>query len=134
MQPDTASSDLSKTHLWTGRILSVLVVLFLLFDSIGKFIQPAQVTAACDRLGWPPNLIVVLGVILLICTVLYTIPRTSLLGATLLTGYLGGAVAINLRAGSPLFETVFPIIFGVLAWGGILLRDNRIRVFASRRT
>ncbi len=134
MQIDPQATGISTTRLLIGRILTVLVVLFLLFDSAGKFMKPVQVVEACTRLGWPLNLVIILGVILLICTILYAIPRTSLLGATLLTGYFGGAVAIHLRAGSPLFETIFPVIFGVLAWTGILLRDDRIRILTTRRT
>jgi DoxX-like family len=134
MQINPQATGISKTRLWIGRILTVLVVLFLLFDSAGKFMKPVQVVEACTRLGWPLNLVIVLGVILLICTILYAIPHTSLLGATLLTGYFGGAVAIQLRAGSPLFETIFPVIFGALVWAGILLRDDRIRILTTRRT
>ena len=126
MELDAHASPISKHRLWTGRILILLVVLFLLFDSAGKFMKPVQVVDACARLGWPSNLLTVLGSILFICTVLYAIPSTCILGATLLTGYLGGAVAIHLRAGSPPFETVFPIILGLLVWAGLLLRDERV--------
>jgi hypothetical protein len=120
--------------LWTGKILSILVVLFLVFDSFGKFAKPVQVMEASARLGMPMSLSVVVGSILLVCTVLYAIPRTAFLGAVLLTGYLGGAVAIQLRAGSPLFETLFPVIFGTLAWVGLLLRDARLRAFTLQRS
>ncbi len=133
MELDAHASPISKQRLWTGRVLSGLVVLFLLFDSAGKFMKPVQVIEACVRLGWPLNRVAVLGIILLICTVLYAIPRTSILGATLLTGYLGGAVAIHLRAGSPPFETVFPMILGLLVWAGLLLRDDRVRLLIKGR-
>lgn len=133
MQVDPQTTGISKARLWTGRILTGLVVLFLLFDSAGKFMKSVQVTEACARLGWPLNLVSLLGTILLVCTILYAIPRTSMLGATLLTGYLGGAVAINLRAGSPLFETIFPAIFGALMWAGLFLCDNRMRILTTRR-
>lgn len=116
----------SRARLWTGRVLTTLATLFLLFDAFGKFARPPQVTDAFVRLGVPASLSVAIGVILLICTVLYAIPRTSVLGALILTGYLGGAVSIQWRAGSPLFETIFPILFAVLAWAGIFLRDDRL--------
>jgi hypothetical protein len=124
-----------KGQLWTGRVLSALAVLFLLFDAIGKFTMPAPVVQACVRLGFPVSLSPTLGVLLTLSAILYAIPRTAVLGAVLLTGYLGGAVAIQLRAGSPLFETVFPAIFGIVVWAGILLRDSNLRhVFPVRRT
>jgi NADH:ubiquinone oxidoreductase subunit 3 (subunit A) len=132
MQFDSSTTRISKPRLWAGRILIGLVTLFLLFDSAGKFLKPVQVMEACTRLGWPSNLISLLGIILLLCTILYAIPRTSILGATLLTGYLGGAVAINLRAGSSPFEAIFPVIFGAIAWAGIFLRDDRLRILTAR--
>jgi DoxX-like family len=131
---DTQASPISKQRLWTGRILSAIVVLFLLFDAVGKFMKPVQVVDACARLGWPSSMVTLLGAILLVCTILYAIPSTSILGATLLTGYLGGAVAIQLRSGSPLFETIFPIVFGLLAWAGVWLRDTRVGLLIGGRT
>lgn len=129
---DTAVST-AKWQLWTGRVLSTLSVLLLAFDAAGKFMIPVQVVQACERLGFPVNLSPTLGVLLTLSTLLYAIPRTAVLGAVLLTGYLGGAVAIQLRAGSPLFETVFPAIFGLVIWAGIYLRDCKLRrVFAVR--
>src|SRR5579863_9124726 len=102
-----------KTKLWVGRALSALAILFLLFDSVIKFVNPAPVADAFAHVGWPSNLAVDLGVILLLCTLLYAIPRTSIFGAVLLTGYLGGAVATHLRVGDPLFSHVlFPIYMG----------------------
>lgn len=122
-----------KWQLWTGRVLTVLSVLFLLFDAAGKFMMPAQVVEACHRLGFPVNLSPTLGVLLTLSTLLYAIPRTAVLGAVLLTGYLGGAIAIQMRVGSPVFETVFPMIFAIVVWGGIYLRDCRLRrVFPVR--
>jgi hypothetical protein len=130
MPPVTSSGhsaqDVSRATIWTGRVLITLATLFLLFDVFGKFARPPQVTDAFARLGLPVSTSVDIGVILLICTMLYAIPRTAVLGALLLTGYLGGAVAIQWRAGSPLFETIFPILFAVLAWAGIFLRDTRL--------
>ena len=118
----------SRGRVWTGRVLSSLAVLFLLFDSTGKFFKPAPVVEGFARLGFPLSLSVAIGTILLACTVLYAIPRTSVLGAILLTGYLGGAVASQLRAGEPLLGYVlFPVYFGVLVWGGLWLRHDRVR-------
>lgn len=112
---------------WTGRILTGLTVLFMLFDAFGKFAKPAQVTAAFAKLGLPLNTSNTIGILLLVSTIVYVIPRTAVLGAVLLTGFLGGAVAIHLRAGSSTFEQVFPVIFGVIAWGGVYLRDCGLR-------
>ncbi len=134
MAVETQASPVLKQRLWTGRILSTLVVLFLLFDAVGKFVKPVQVIDACARLGWPSTMVTLLGAILIVCTMLYAIPSTCILGATLLTGYFGGAVAIQLRSGSPLFETMFPIIFGMLAWTGLWLRDTRVGLLIGRRT
>ena len=123
----------AKWQMWTGRVLSALSVLFLLFDAAGKFMMPAQVVQACERLGFPVHLSPTLGVLLTASILLYAIPQTAVLGAVLLTGYLGGAVAIHMRAGSTLFEMVFPAIFGILIWAGIYLRDARLRkVFPIR--
>ncbi len=95
--------------------------------------MPVQVVQACQRLGFPVNLSPTLGVLLTLSTLLYAVPRTAVLGAVLLTGYLGGAIAIQMRAGSPLFETVFPVLFGIVVWAGIYLRDCRLRrVFPVR--
>jgi hypothetical protein len=114
--------------------LSLLTVLFLLFDAAGKFAMPRPVVDAFARLGLPASLGSSVGMLLLVSTVLYAIPRTAVLGAVLLTGYLGGAVAIQMRAGSPTFETVFPVLFGVLAWAGVFLRECGLRrVFPVRR-
>ena len=121
------ASGTSKAMLWTGRILSTLVVLFLLLDGVMKLIKPAPVMQATARLGFPESAITGIGIVLLACTILYVIPRTAILGAVLLTGYLGGAVATQVRAGSPTFETLFPVIIGVLVWGGLFLRDGRLR-------
>ena len=118
----------SKESLWTGRILGALSTLFLLMDGVMKLIKPAPVVEATVRLGYPESVIQSLGVILLVCTILYIIPRTSILGAILLTGYLGGAVAANVRVGNPLFShTLFPVYVALLVWGGLYLRDRRLR-------
>ena len=107
--------------------MSALAVLFLLLDGVTHLMKPAPVAEAFARLGFPLSLSVELGIIELICVVVYVIPRTSILGAILLTGYLGGAVATHLRVRDPLFDTIFPIIIGALVWGGLYLRDRRLR-------
>lgn len=112
---------------WAGRILSALSILFLLFDAVGHLVVPSQVVEAFNRLGYPIGLSRALGIIELICMAVYVIPRTAIFGAILLTGYLGGAVATHLRVRDPLFDTIFPIIFGVLVWAGLYLRDPRLR-------
>ena len=116
----------NKTR-WTGRILSTLGVLFMLLDSLSHLAKPAPVAEAFARLGYPLSLSFGIGILGLVCAVIYAIPRTSILGAILLTGYLGGATAANLRVNDPLFETLFPIIFGVVVWSGIFLRNNLLR-------
>lgn len=116
----------SRGRLWTGRVLSTLVILFLIFDAVGKLARPAAVVEASARIGFPLHLLVPIGVILSICTILYAVPRTAVFGALLLTGYLGGAVEAVLSTSSPTFEVAFPIIFGVIAWAGIFLREPRL--------
>jgi hypothetical protein len=133
-QPSENLNAASKGKLWTGRALSVLAILFMLFDAVGKFVMPPQVVEAFARLGFPVALGASIGTLLLVSTIIYAVPRTAVLGAVLLTGYLGGAVAIQMRAGSPTFETVFPVLFGVVAWAGVYLRDCKLRaVFPVRR-
>ena len=122
------AAPVSKGSLWTGRILGALSTLFLLMDGVMKLIKPAPVVEATVRLGYSEGVIQSLGILLLICTILYAIPRTSILGAILLTGYLGGAVAANVRVGNPLFShTLFPVYVALLVWGGLFLRDRRLR-------
>lgn len=128
----TVSAPVSKKMLWAGRIMSGLVILFLLFDSVMKLMKAAPVIETMPKLGWPASLAVPLGVVLLTCTVLYIIPQTSVLGAILLTGYLGGAVATHTRIGDPLFSHVlFPTYLGLLLWGGLYARDVRLRELIS---
>lgn len=116
-----------------GRGVSGLMVAFLLLDSFMKFSKPAPVLEASAHMGLPEPLIAPIGFVLLICTVLYAVPRTAILGALLLTGYLGGAVMANLRVGDPLFGHVLsPVYFGVLLWGGLVLRDRRVRDLLTR--
>lgn len=133
-QPSSGAKTASMASVWTGRILSALTVLFMLFDAFGKFTAPAPVVQACTRLGIPTPQLFSIGVLLAVSTIIYAIPRSAVLGAVLLTGYLGGAVAIQMRAGSPTFETVFPVLFGVVLWAGVYLRDCGLRrVFPVHR-
>jgi nitrate reductase gamma subunit len=130
-RPAKSDRAISKKLLWTGRILSGLAVLFFLMDGVMKLFKPAGVVEATVRLGYPESDIVAIGIVLLACTLLYIIPRTSILGAILLTAYLGGAVASQVRVGAGWFNVVFPVIFGALTWCGLWLRDTRVRTFLS---
>lgn len=113
---------------WAGHIISGLVIAFLLFDGIMKLIPLDIVVTTSEQLGIPASLARTLGILTLVCTILYAIPRTSVLGAILLTAYLGGAVYTHLRIGSPLFtHLLFGVYLGVMAWAGLYLRDSRLR-------
>jgi len=119
----------AKSRLLTGRILSTLTVLFLIMDIVFKFIRPIppQVMQSMTQLGFQPSLLTAIGILLTICTVLYVIPATSVLGAVLLTGYLGGAISVQVRVGNPLFSYIlFPVYVGVLMWAGVYLRESRL--------
>ena len=118
----------SKTAIWAGRTLSGLAVAFLLLDGVMKLFTPAPVVEGMIRLGYPVSESVGIGIVLLACVALYTIPRTSFLGAVLLTGYLGGAVATHVRVNDSLFShTLFPIYFGTVIWLGLFLRNQKLR-------
>jgi hypothetical protein len=120
--------------IWTGRVLTGLAVLFLLFDSAGKLFEVQPVIDGTRQLGYSRDIVFTLGVILLSCVVVYLIPRTAVLGALLLTGYLGGAVATHVRVTNPLFShTLFPIYVAIFIWGGLVLRDARLLAFAPWR-
>ncbi len=134
MQSATQTVPVSKKRLWAGRIMSALPALFLLVDGAMKLVKPEPVVKATVELGYAETVILPLGVVLLACTILYLIPRTAVLGAILLTGYLGGAVATHVRAGQGLFEILFPVVFGALLWGGLVLRDDRLRTLIPLRT
>ena len=126
----TANHPPSRQALWTGRVISGLAVAFLIFDSVGKLLQVQPVIDGTKQLGYPPDIVFSLGVTLLSCVLAYLVPRTSVLGAVLLTGYLGGAVATHVRVGNPLFTHVlFPTYVAALLWGGLMLRDTRLRAF-----
>jgi hypothetical protein len=123
----------SKTRLWTGRVFSGLSGILMLVDGVAKVIKPKEVVEKTTELGFPESVIAPLGAVLIACAVLYLIPRTSVLGAILLTGYLGGAVCAHVRLEQgPLVAG--PIIFAALLWGGLCLRNRRVSdaVFAPR--
>ena len=123
-------AQVSKPALWLGRVLSGLVILFLLFDGAIKLVPWPVVTETMDRIGYGSSetLARSLGIITIVCTVLYAVPPTSILGAILLTGYLGGAMASHLRIGSPLFSHIlFGFYLGLMLWGGLWLRDRSLR-------
>ena len=124
------AAAVSKPALWTGRVLSGLVTLFLLFDGAIKLVPWPIVTETMDKMGYGPSesLARSLGLITIVCTALYAVPPTSILGAILLTGYLGGAIYTHLRAGSPLFtHLLFGVYLGLMIWGGLYLRNERLR-------
>jgi DoxX-like family len=106
----------------------------MIFDGVTKAIKVPQVVEATVRVGFPENAVVGIGIALLVATALYVIPQTSVLGAILLTGYLGGATATNVHAGTGVFNTCFPIVFGVLVWLGLYLRDSRLRTLIPLRS
>lgn len=114
----------SNKVIWTGRIISGLCVIFLLFDAVMKLIEHPEAVKGTVNLGWPIQSIIPIGIILLSCTLLYLIPRTALIGCVLLTGYLGGAVATMARIEEPYY---FPLIFGLLLWIGLFLRSEKLR-------
>ncbi|TPK94752.1 DoxX family protein [Mesorhizobium sp. B2-4-12] len=124
------TAPVSSGALWTGRVLSGVIVLFMIFDGAIKLPPLDIVTQTMTELGWPAdaNVARLLGVIGLVSTALYALPRTSVLGAILLTGYMGGAIATHVRIGSPLFShTLFGVYLGIILWGGLYLRDPRVR-------
>jgi hypothetical protein len=118
----------SPKTIWTGRILSGLAILFLSFDTAIKVLQLPFAIEGTTQLGYPESTVLVIGIIQLVCLVLYAIPQTSVFGAILFTGYLGGAIATHLRLGNPLFTHIlFPIYVAVLIWGGLYAREPRLR-------
>lgn len=129
-----SGSSASKGALWTGHAIQTLIVLFLLFDSLTKIMKVPAVLAASAQMGFSARAVVAVGIVLLACTVLYVIPRTAILGAILLTGYLGGATITNFRAGDSAAVAVLPAVFGVLVWGALFLREPRLRALIPLRT
>jgi uncharacterized membrane protein YphA (DoxX/SURF4 family) len=132
MPSDIQTTPASKKKLWAGRIISALPVLLLLFSGVMKLMNPPSVLQGMAGYGHPESLIVVIGLLEIACTVIYAIPRTSILGAILLTGYLGGATATNVRVGNPAF--IMTVILGGLAWVGLFLRDDRLRALIPLRS
>jgi hypothetical protein len=139
MATDTAITSTSTIMLWSGRTLSALVILFLVFDGTIKVMELDVATQTTAQLGYPVSVVFGIGILTLVIAALYAIPRTSVLGAILLTGLLGGAIATHLRVGSPIFtHMLFGLYLGLAAWGGLVLRDDRLRAMilpwdASRR-
>jgi hypothetical protein len=135
MQSAVPSGYVSKKFIWAGRIITGLVAAFPVFDAVIHIMKPAPVVKAFAKLNFPIRLAVPLGIIELVCILLYVIPRTSILGAIFLTGYLGGAIAIQLPIGNPFFgEVLFPVYIAVFLWGGIYLRDERLRTIVPLRS
>jgi len=132
MPSDTQTAPVSKGGLWAGRIMSALPALLLLFSGVMKLIKPAPVVQGFAHFGYPESMILSLGILEIACTIVYLIPRTSVLGAILMTGYLGGATATNMRVGDP--SSYVTVVLGVLAWGGLYLREDRLRALLPFRT
>jgi Na+/H+ antiporter NhaC len=134
MASETQSGSTSKGMLWTGLAISAVITLLLLLDAAMKIMQVAPVVQGTVQAGYPASAVLPIGIILLVCLICYAIPRTSVLGAILLTGYLGGAVASNLRISSPLLTyTLVPVYVGILVWAGLFLRDGRLRALIPFR-
>ena len=134
--PTIAETEVSKPASITGRVLSGLVIVFLLFDGAIKLVPWPVVTETMDRMGYGSSetLARSLGLITIVCTLLYSVPPTSILGAILLTGYLGGAIASHVRIGSPLFTHIlFGFYLGLMVWGGLYLRDGNLRALIPFR-
>jgi len=123
-----------STARWGGRVVTAIPVLFMTFDAVIKFAGIPAVAEASEKIGWPAHLNPVLGAVIVVCLALYLWPRTAVLGATLFTGYLGGAVAIHARIGDPLAtHTLFPIYVGALLWAGLCLRDAAVRALLTAK-
>ncbi len=132
--PSAATSSLPPAQRWTGRVLRALVVLFLLMDGVMKVLRAPPAVEGTVQLGYPESTVFTLGALVLLGTLLYVIPRTALLGAIVLTGFLGGAVATHVRVGNPLFShTLFPVYLGVMLWAGLVLGDVRLRALLLGR-
>ena len=130
MSSDLPTATSSKTMVWVGRILSTLPVLMLVMSAVMKLTKHPEVLKGFDKMGWPEYVLVPLGIVELVSTVLYVIPQTAVLGAILLTGYLGGAIATHVRIGEPF---IMQAIFGVVIWLGLFLRDARVRALIPLR-
>lgn len=134
MQPATQLAPVSKANSRIGWAMTGFVVLFLLFDAVIHILKIPPVVKSFEELGYPLSTAVALGIVELGCVLVYLWPRTAVLGAVLLTGYLGGAIATQVRVGNPLFSHVlFPVYIGLLIWGGLMLREPRVRSFLVAR-
>ena len=131
--PSKSASPPSKIAFWAGWVLSVLPALLLLLASVMNLAKPPFVVEGTVQMGYSEGVIVPLGIVLLVCTLLYLAPPTAVLGAVLLTGYLGGAVATHVHHGDPPFNILFPVVFAALLWGGLLLREPRLRALLPWR-
>lgn len=122
------AAPISKSRRWTAYALSGFAVLFLVVDSAFKLVQSAAAVEGTAQLGYPANSVLGIGIIEFVCLILYIVPRTSVLGAVLFTGYLGGAIATHVRLANPLFTHIlFPVYIAALLWGGLYLREDRLR-------
>ncbi|HTV60693.1 MAG TPA: DoxX family protein [Verrucomicrobiae bacterium] len=133
MQAETKTNLASRGKIWTGRIISGLIIALLAFDGGAKVMKAAPVMAAAKQMGYTTSATAGVGGVLLASTALYAIPPTAILGAILLTGYLGGATDANVHAGNPPLATLLPVFLGVLIWGGLVLRDERLRALVPWR-
>jgi hypothetical protein len=127
-----ATGPISKKMIWAGRIVSAIPVLLMVFSAVLKFLRPLQVVQGMVRFGYPDSLLFLLGVLELLSCVVYLIPRTAVLGAILMTGYLGGATASNVRIGDPSY--IMTVVLGVMVWGGLFLREPRVRALIPLRS
>jgi len=132
MSSDAQTHSVSKAALWAGRIISALPVVLMVFGGVFGVLKPAVAVPGFIQFGYPERLLLPVCIVELACAIAYAIPRTSVLGAILLTGYLGGATATHVRIGDPLF--IMPVVLGVLVWGGLFLRDDRLRALIPQRS
>ena len=132
MNPTIATATGSRKAVWTGRILSGIAVLFLAFDACMKVLMLPAAVEGTTQLGYPAGSLFGIGIVQVVCLVLYLVPRTAPIGAVLWTGYLGGAVATHVRVGNPLFSHIlFPVYVAVLLWAGLWLRDARVKALVA---
>ena len=131
-QSALTAAPTSKKMLWTGRVISAIPVLLMIFSAVMKLIKAAPVVQGMPRYGYPESQIVTIGVLELLSCIVYVIPNTAVLGAILMTGYLGGATATNVRIGDPSY--VMTVLLGVFVWGGLFFRDARVRALLPLRS
>ncbi|MBN8209015.1 DoxX family protein [Bacillus sp. NTK071] len=121
-------NTMSRGRIWVAKLMSGIVILFMILDSMSKFFKPTSVVEGTIALGYSEHHLLVIGILGFVSAVLYALPRSSILGAVLLTGYFGGAISTHIRLDNPLFtHTLFPVYLAILAWGGIWLRDAKLR-------